>query len=629
MSAADMIPPSADLPTKPPRLVLRFALYTAAAFAIAAGATLWVAQREAVKRAEGQVRFHAKFVAGTILRDNLVASDFSGPVNGLRLRELDDLVSREVLTTGVLRVKMYSPRGVVTYSNEHGLIGTRPEGDDVAKAIGTGTIQDVSRLNSEGGSGPDKKVLEVYTPVRMASGAKPVGVFELYQDYAPVASAVRHEVYPLAIILLAALVALFAALFPILRRTTTALLRSIGEHRLSQEKLHSAEEQLRQAQKMEAIGQLAGGVAHDFNNLLLAIRGYSDLALEGLDGNGGARADILHIQDATDRAGELTRRLLAFSKKQILRPTVFDLNDAVADVVPILRRLIGEHIETETELETSGVYVRADATQIEQVLMNLAVNARDAMPDGGTLTIQTATGDAPPGADPGDYSIVRVRDTGHGMDAETRTRAFEPFFTTKEEGKGTGLGLATVYGIVTQSGGVVSVESEPGHGTEFKVYLPSVERPAEPELPLSVVGARGGNETILVVEDDAAVHQMLVRVLERNGYYVLSARHANDALQASRTHAEPIDLLVTDVVLPRMSGPKLAAALRAARPDLRVLYISGYAWDTFEEDDVHPGEPFLRKPFSSLELARKVRETLDATPVRPERAGPRSAVRSV
>ncbi|MBA3716609.1 MAG: hypothetical protein H0W87_00055 [Actinobacteria bacterium] len=475
-----MTPPTVDQPAKPPRLVLRFALYTAAAFAVAAGATLWVAQREAVKRAEGQVRFHANFVADTILRDNLSSRDFTPLAGAMRIQELDLLFGREVRTKDVLRVKLYSPDGRVTYSDDHSLIGTRPAGGEVSEAMAGDTVQDVSSLNHEGGVGPDRKVLEVYTPVRLDSG-KPAGVFELYQDYAPVASSVRHEVYPIALILLVALVALFAALFPLLRRTTSALLRSMGEQRRSREALEAAEEQLRQSQKMEAIGQLAGGMAHDFNNMLLAIRGYSDLALKSLPAGNGAHDDLLHIQDATDRAGELTRRLLAVSRKQVLMPTVFDLNDAVLDVVPILRGLIGEHIVIEMSLTPSGAFVRADATQIEQVLMNLAINARDAMTEGGTVTIGTGIGDAPPGADPGRYAVVTVRDTGHGMDAETRSHVFEPFFTTKEEGKGTGLGLATVYGIVTQSGGVVSVESEPGSGTEFQVHLPAVDRPS-PDL---------------------------------------------------------------------------------------------------------------------------------------------------
>jgi two-component system cell cycle sensor histidine kinase/response regulator CckA len=626
MSAADTTPPPVDPQAKPPRLVLRFALYTAAAFAIAAGATLWVAQRQAVKRAEGQVRFHAEFVAATILRDNLTPRDFTLQAGAMRIEDLDRVIKREVRTEDVLRVKLYDPAGHVTYSDDHSLIGTRPEGDDIEVAMGGKTIQDVSTLNHEGGVGPDKKVLEVYTPVRLGSRS-PVGVFELYQDYGPVASSVRHEVYPLGIILLAALVALFAALFPLLRRTTTTLLRSMGEHKRSQERLESAEEQLRQVQKMEAIGQLAGGVAHDFNNLLLAVRGYSDLALQSVGDNPAAREDIHRIQDAADRAGELTRRLLAFSRKQVLQPTVFDLNDAVLDLEPILRRLIGEHIEIETSLDPSGVHVRADASQIQQVLMNLAVNARDAMPDGGTLTIETGRGDAPAGANPGRHAIVRVKDTGHGMDAATRSHVFEPFFTTKEEGKGTGLGLATVYGIVTQSGGVVTLESEPGLGSEFEVYLPAVEGPVTPRRPRSSGHVEGGTETILVTEDDAAVHELLVRILEGRGYRVLGARDADGALRISRAHGGSIDLLVTDVVLPGMSGPKLAAAMRAANPALRVLYISGYAWDTFKKDGVRPGEPFLRKPFSSLELARRVRETLDATPTRPEPDRRRSVVR--
>jgi signal transduction histidine kinase/ActR/RegA family two-component response regulator len=610
---------AARIPSRPPRLVLRFALYTAIAFGLAAAATLWFEQRAAVGRAESSVSFHTRFVANTILRDRLRPSDFRGPVSGARLQALDRLFRREVLTGGAVRVKLYEPNGFVVYSNDHGLIGsTSPEADAIAKAFGGRTLRDVTNLNHEGGSGPDKKVLEVYTPVR-ARGKK-VGVFELYQDYAPVAKSIRNDVYPLAIILGVALFVLFVALLPILRRTTNALLRSLGAERRSQEALEQAEGQLRQAQKMEAVGQLAGGVAHDFNNLLLAIRGYGELALQRLDGsNDAVRADLVEMQDAVDRATQLTQRLLAFSRKQVLQPRVFDLSHAIAEFGPVLRRLIGAQVAIETSLAGSAP-VRADPTQFEQVLVNLAVNGRDAMPDGGTLSIETTTVELDEeqaalqaDAEPGSYVVLAVRDTGHGMDREMLSHLFEPFFTTKEEGKGTGLGLATVYGIVKQSGGFVTVQSEPGMGSEFRVHLPRspegvpVSEPAPAELE-----APHGAETILLVEDEDTVRELLVRLLERQGYRVLAAADGHEALRISESLQGPVDLLLTDVVLPRMNGPKVAAAIREQRPSTRVLFISGYAGEAFRTEIVEPGEAFLRKPFSVGDLARKVRETLEA-----------------
>jgi signal transduction histidine kinase/ActR/RegA family two-component response regulator len=603
------VPPAATPDARPPRLVLRVAIYTAAAFAVAALATLLFVRHDAVGRAEGQVGSHARFVAATILRDKLRPSDFAAPVSPARRARLDVIFRHEVLTGGVLRVKLYTPHARVTYSNDHGLIGTIPdEHEDIEEAFRGETLRDVSRLNHEGGAGPDRKVLEVYTPLSFAG--RTTGVFEIYQDYAPVARSIRDEVYPIAIILFVALVALFLALFPLLRRTTAALLRSLGEQRRSREALESAEEQLRQAQKMEAVGQLAGGVAHDFNNLLLAIRGSTELALAGLaDGNDAVREDLLRIQEASEGASELTRRLLAFSRRQVLHPRVLNMNKAVSSLVPMLRRLIGAHVRIETELHALAAWVRADPVQIEQVLVNLSVNARDAMPDGGTLTIRTRNvGDA------GNRQVeLAVADTGHGIDAETRSHLFEPFFTTKAEGRGTGLGLSTVYGIVVQSGGEISVVSEPGEGAEFRIHLPQVDAPAGEDPVFGAQDAPRGEETIMLVEDDEPVRLLLVRMLEGLGYTVIPTADGHEGLRIFDEEAARIDLVLTDVVLPVLSGPRLVEAVRARRPGARILYVSGYAGDTFERENVRPGDPFLSKPFSAADLARKVRETLDQT----------------
>jgi PAS domain S-box-containing protein len=381
------------------------------------------------------------------------------------------------------------------------------------------------------------------------------------------------------------------------------------------------EEQYRQAQKMEAIGRLAGGVAHDFNNLLVVIIGYSELLLDRqLDAASPWRKYVEEIKKAAERAARLTRQLLVFSRQQVLQPEILELNTVVSHIEHMLRRLIGEDIDLITNLEPGLAQVQADAGQIEQIILNLAINARDAMPRGGKLTIQTANVELDEtytrqhvGVEPGPYVMLAVSDTGTGMDAATQARIFEPFFTTKEQGQGTGLGLATVYGIVKQSGGHVWVYSEPGRGTTFKIYLPRVPDTApalepEPSPPAMPSGA----ETVLVVEDEEAVRALARQVLEMHGYTVLEASHGGEALLLCEQRREPIHLLLTDVVMPHMSGQELAERLAAQHPEMKVLYMSGYT----DQAIVHHGvlEPdlfYLQKPFSSNALVHKVRQVLD------------------
>jgi PAS domain S-box-containing protein len=382
----------------------------------------------------------------------------------------------------------------------------------------------------------------------------------------------------------------------------------------------SLERQLLQAQKMEAVGRLAGGIAHDFNNVLTAILGYAALLLDGLPTLSPLRPDLEEIRHAADRAAGLTRQLLAFSRKQVLDLRVLDLNELVTDMDRLLRRLLGEDIDIVTALDPALGAVRADAHQLEQVVVNLAVNARDAMPEGGRLTIETRNAEldesyvrehAP--VRPGRYVLLALSDTGTGMTAETMSHMFEPFYTTKEAGKGTGLGLATVYGIVKQSGGYVWSYSELGKGTTFKVYLPRVDAPVD-RLPVRAAARPArGSETILVVEDEAALREIIRRVLERQGYTVLEASTADAALKLARDRAGPIHLLLADVVLPGGSGRPLADELVALRADLKVLFMSGYTEDVIVQRGVlAPGTPFINKPFSADSLARKVRDVLDA-----------------
>jgi len=380
------------------------------------------------------------------------------------------------------------------------------------------------------------------------------------------------------------------------------------------------EEQLRQAQKMEAVGRLAGGIAHDFNNLLTAIIGYSDLTLRRLQSDDPLCRNIEEIKRAGDLASSLTRQLLAFSRKQVLQPKVLDLNVVISDMEKMLRRLIGEDIELRAVLATALGTVKADPGQIEQVIMNLAINARDAMPHGGNLIIETENIYLDEGytahhiaVKPGAYVLLAVSDTGEGMDEETQARIFEPFFTTKELGKGTGLGLSTVYGIVKQSGGNIWVYSEVGKGTTFKVYLPRVDEAAQgykrsPEVKESL----RGTEVILLAEDDEKVRNLVRDVLAAYGYRVLEAEDGSMTLSVSAHHEGPIHLLLTDVVMPKMSGRELADRLAESRPEIKVLYMSGYTDESIVHHGVlDAGIPFIQKPFEPEALVRKVRELLD------------------
>ena len=380
------------------------------------------------------------------------------------------------------------------------------------------------------------------------------------------------------------------------------------------------EDQLRQAQKMEAIGQLAGGVAHDFNNLLTVISGYSELLQHHLSTDDTLRRHAEQIKIAGDRASALTRQLLAFSRQQVFRPIVLDLNVVVANLLEMLPRLIGEHIELKTALGPEPTLIKTDAGQLEQVLMNLAINARDAMPRGGVLTIETSNVSLDESAcqrlgtvSPGPYVQLTVRDTGCGMDPATQTRIFEPFFTTKDLGKGTGLGLATVYGIITQSRGAISVDSAPGRGATFTVYLPKSDAEAA-TVSVTPVSAEPlpGWETVLVVEDQQSVRGFVQSLLKLNGYHVWEAADGIEALRICRQHPGEIQLLVTDVVMPGMSGRELAEQLAVEQPSIKVLYMSGYTDDTVVHAGVaQAGMAFLQKPFSPTTFTHKVREVLD------------------
>jgi PAS domain S-box-containing protein len=399
-----------------------------------------------------------------------------------------------------------------------------------------------------------------------------------------------------------------------------AIVRDLTERKQAEQERRALEEQLRQSQKMEGIGRLAGGVAHDFNNLLTSIIGHTELMLMTLKETDPLTADLEEIKKAANRAAGLTRQLLAFSRRQMLQPKVLDLNLVIEDLGKMLKRLIGEDVELSTVPQPGLGLVKVDPGQIEQVIVNLVVNARDALPGGGKLTIETSNVEFHQAQaykhvemEAGSYVLLAITDDGLGMDEETQDHIFEPFFTTKELGKGTGLGLSTVYGIVKQSGGYVWVYSEPGQGTTFKIYFPRSAREGEKTDQENAIGKpSGGSETILLVEDDAQVRRMTGAILEKFGYRVLETRNGEEALRTVKEEGGPIHLMITDMVMPLMGGRELGRRMRTLRPETKVLYMSGYSSVGINQNGfLEPASHFLQKPFSLEGLARKIREILD------------------
>jgi nitrogen-specific signal transduction histidine kinase len=393
----------------------------------------------------------------------------------------------------------------------------------------------------------------------------------------------------------------------------------ITERKLAQQALRRSEDHLRQAQKMEAVGRLAGGIAHDFNNLLTAILGYSGLLVESLAGNEPAMQQVAEIRRAGERAASLTKQLLAYSRRQVLQPKVLDLNAIVGDLEKMLRRLVGERVTVNLNCEPALWQVRADPGEIGRAILNLSLNARDAMPEGGTLTIATtnlihkAVDDTAELA-PGRYAVMAVHDTGLGIDSEVRAHIFEPFYTTKTVGKGTGLGLATVLGIVEQSGGVIRCESQLGAGTTFRIFLPAVAEPVDP-VPLTTGGAASmpkGSEVILLVEDEEMVRVLTHQILTACGYKVIEGSNGQEGLDLCKAHEGPIDLLVCDVVMPGIHGRELAEGALRLRPGLKIMFMSGHTEDVVLKEGIQKGTAFLQKPFLPAVLAQKVRATLDS-----------------
>jgi PAS domain S-box-containing protein len=406
-----------------------------------------------------------------------------------------------------------------------------------------------------------------------------------------------------------------------------ASFRDVTEQRNARRALTASEEQLRHSQKIEAVGRLAGGVAHDFNNLLTVILGYADLMISRMPDDDPLRHEAEEIRRSAQRAGALTRQLLAFSRKHVHAPRVLDLGRLIDELHPMLRRLIGEDIMLTVKNGPAAMIVRADAALLEQVVVNLAINGRDAMPDGGRMTIELGALElAEPeaaawGVAPGSYVRLAVTDTGHGMDEDTLARVFEPFFTTKERERGTGLGLSTVFGIVQQSGGGIRARSTPGQGSTFEFALPTVTAEVGGDVAPPGVGGAGGGETVLLVEDESSVRHLAQRMLASGGYQVLVAADAESALRISAAHAGDIDVLVTDVVMPGMNGRELSQRIRQARPGIATLFISGYPDDRLLIPDSGQSTPFLQKPFESETFLSHVRELLHDRALRSQKRG--------
>ena len=575
-------------------LQLRFAAATLLPIALAGGAIFWFVRAHQVVLAEKGASQHALFIEESVLQAELNPGDFAGVVRGAELRRLDRLFAERVLIAGGLRVKLYAADGLVTYANEHSLIGSHADNMAEQARIRAGeTIRDVSYLNHEGGGQAKLKVLETYVPVHLRGEKRAEGVFELYQSYAPVSAAVRSFVVPFALIFGLALMVLWAILFPLVARMTRALERQRAARGHAERELGAAEEQLLQSQKMDAVGRLAGGIAHDFNNLLVVINGYAEFLV---DDPPDERTSKLagEIRAAGDRAATLTQQLLAFSRRQVLQPEVMSLNAAVRDMTSMLERLIGEGITIKLDLDEELQMTEADRGKIDQVVLNLAVNARDAMAGNGTMTIATCND--------GDQVVLEVSDTGEGMDDVTIARIFEPFFTTKAVGDGTGLGLSTVYGVIAQSGGTIDVRSAPGEGATFTVRLPATRRglAAAPEgTPVPT-----GEERVLVVDDERAVCDVVARMIRSAGYDVTTAASPAEA----RALGGVWDVLVTDVQMAHTDGVTLANEIKARH----TLFISGYD----PEGLVAPGVPFLQKPFDAAQLASAIRKLLDSQPSR-------------
>ena len=528
----------------------------------------------------------------------------------------------------VVRIKVWDPSASILWSDAGDLIGRRfPDNHELQEALQGELEVEIKPLDkAEHGSERARfsVLAEVYVPIRADAGNDIVGVVEVYKTPERLFATIRWARLVIWAISLAGGLVLYLVLHPLF---TQIYRREIEQETLRryagqlETEVAQRTEQLQQAQKMEAVGLLAGGIAHDFNNLLTVIMNRAGLLRQRPESAEAVAAGLALIERTAQRAAALTRQLLTVSRKQVLQPRLVDLNRVVTDMAEMLRPLLGERIALRVATAAEPGRVKADPGHLEQVIMNLAVNARDAMPDGGRLTLETAAVELPetsptrpPGLAAGPYVVLAVGDTGAGMDAATQARIFEPFFTTKAPGHGTGLGLSTVYGIVKQHGGHVSVESAPGRGATFRIFLPRARAEAEPETPAAAPAAAAQGQTILVVEDEAEVRAVAAEILRDHGYTVLEAADGEQALRVAARQRARLHLVLTDVVMPGLSGWDLAQRLAAMRPGVRTVFMTGYS----ETPPVHAAPDaadLIQKPFTPETLLQKVHEALDAAPV--------------
>ncbi|HUM16616.1 MAG TPA: ATP-binding protein [Candidatus Nitrosotalea sp.] len=541
-----------------------------------------------------------------------------------RWREISRLIGS---LPEVVRIKIWDPRATILWSDQEDLIGQRfPDNHELMEALqGELEVEIRSLTKAEHGSerGTFSTLAEIYVPIRSSGTGEVVGVIEVYKTPERLFATIRWAQLVIWTISIGGSVALYLVLHP--------LFSQIYRKEIEQEMLrrHAGQleaeaaqrtEQLLQAQKMEAVGLLAGGIAHDFNNLLTVIMSRAGLLRRRPEATEAIGAGLALIERTAQRAATLTRQLLAFSRKQVLQPRLVDLNRVVADMVEMLRPLLGERIALSIVSSPSLGRVSADPGHLEQVIMNLAVNARDAMPDGGRLIVETAEVELdetfpgrPHELRPGPYVRLSISDTGAGIDAATQARMFEPFFTTKPPGQGTGLGLSTVYGIVKQHGGHICVESAPGRGATFRIYLPRAEAPDQPAASPTARPAPARGATILVVEDEADIRAVAAEVLRGHGYTVLEAGNGQEALRVAARQRAPLHLLLTDLVMPDLSGWELAQRLTTMRPGVQTVFMTGYSEVATDPHGRHDG-PVLQKPFTPDTLLRHVHEALDAVP---------------
>ncbi|MBI4186725.1 MAG: response regulator [Chloroflexi bacterium] len=560
-----------------------------------------------------------------ILRE-ITSADLRNPMIGERYDRFDKFVQESITSEQTARVKLWARDGTVIYSNDTALVGEKfPDNENLLKALDGKTPIEI-----EVAEDPENArerflgtLMEIYTPIVFPGTTEPQGVLEIYRYYEPTAVQIDHQRKEIMLSIAIGFVLLYGALVTTVWRSWRIIVGQREERKRAEEEREKIQFRLRESQKMEAIGRLAGGVAHDFNNVLTAITVGSEMLLGDLSSGDPKRQDVEEIQKAAERATSLTRQLLTFSRRQMVEVKLLDVNFIISDMDKMLRRLIGEDVQLDTMLEPKLNSIKADNGSIEQVIMNIVVNASDAMPDGGKITVRTENVTLNEKdiafiaeAKPGDFVRLSITDTGTGMDKETMEHIFEPFFTTKAKGQGTGLGLSTVYGIIKQIDGWVNVYSEPGQGTTFRVYIPAFPDSSEDKNELtkestSLEELHGNGERILLVEDDESIRTVTLRLLTENGYQVLPAESAEEAMTIFDREDGNFQLVLSDVILPGQSGVVLVGQLLTLQPALHIILSSGYADDKAQLSVIlEKGYPFIQKPYTTEKLLRSVKENI-------------------